>query len=70
MINRITSPSEPYGPRVEDLKESALDVAATVRETVSRAGQSIKEFTIRQPAQALGLALGMGVFLGWIIKRR
>jgi ElaB/YqjD/DUF883 family membrane-anchored ribosome-binding protein len=28
------------------------------------------EYIVKEPAKALGLALGVGVLLGWLIKRR
>jgi ElaB/YqjD/DUF883 family membrane-anchored ribosome-binding protein len=45
-------------------------VAASARERLSQGGEAIKNYTLEQPARALGLALGMGVLLGWLIKRR
>lgn len=70
MIDRIHELERGYGPQAEEIKEMALQYAAAARERLAQGGDSIKEFTVKQPAKALGLALGMGVFLGWLIKRR
>ena len=69
MIDRMKLESE-YGPQAEALKEKALDVAAAAREQLALGTEKVREFTVRKPAQALGVALGMGVLLGWLIKRR
>ncbi len=68
MIDRIRE--QDFGMNAEVAKEKALELAATARERVTQGGNAIRSYTIEQPAKALGLALGMGVLLGWLIKRR
>jgi len=70
MIDRVREMETGFGPTAEAAKEKALDFAASAQEQLSKGGLAIKNFTIEQPARALGLALGMGVLLGWLIKRR
>lgn len=71
MIDRLKNlGGQDLGETVEGLRESALDLTATAREKLARGQDFVRNFTIREPAKALGLALGMGVFLGWLIKRR
>jgi len=70
MIDRIRDGVEGFGPQVEQVREQALDMMATARENLARGNEVVRRFTIEQPAKALGIALGMGVFLGWLIKRR
>lgn len=70
MIDRIREMESGFGPTAEAAREKALDFAATARERFSQGSDAIKAYTIDQPARALGLALGMGVLLGWLIKRR
>lgn len=70
MIDRIRDMGEGMGPQVEQVREQALDMMATAREQWARGNEAVRHFTIEQPAKALGIALGMGVFLGWLIKRR
>lgn len=69
MIDRVRE-VDGFGATADAAKEKALDVVATVRERLTLGGDVLKTYTIEQPARALGLALGMGVLLGWLIKRR
>jgi len=70
MINRLQDASAALGPEVDALKEKALDFAASAKEGLAIGSEAVKDFTIKQPAKALGIALGMGVALGWLLKRR
>ena len=69
MIDRIREVPG-LGTTADAAKEKALDFAATAKERLTMGGSAIKNYTIEQPARALGLALGMGVLFGWLIKRR
>ena len=53
-----------------DLKERALDFAATAREQVSGRTRGLHDYIIKEPTRALGIALVLGVVVGWLIKRR
>jgi ElaB/YqjD/DUF883 family membrane-anchored ribosome-binding protein len=72
MINRLTEKmgGQDFGSTMEGAKESALDMAASARERLSQGQAFVREFTLREPAKALGIAAGIGVLLGWLIKRR
>jgi ElaB/YqjD/DUF883 family membrane-anchored ribosome-binding protein len=70
MIDRIPGLESSYGPQAEQLKERALEYAATAREQLAQGSEKIRDYVVQQPARALGIALGVGVLLGWIIKRR
>jgi len=73
MIDRIQSLQdlqENLGPQAEEIKERALEAAAAARERMNEGLRTLRDFVTEQPVQALGLALGMGVLLGWLIKRR
>jgi len=70
MIDRLQSLGQQFGPQAEQIKEKALDWAATAREQLNEGNEKVRNFVIERPAQALGIALGMGVLLGWWIKRR
>lgn len=61
---------EDLGSKMGEARESALDMTATAREGLAKGQEFVREYTLREPAKALGFALGMGVFLGWLIKRR
>ncbi len=72
MINRLTEKmgGQDFGSSVEGARESALDMAATAREKFSQGQAFVRDYTLREPAKALGIAAGIGVILGWLIKRR
>ena len=70
MIDETRDPESVLGGRVDDLKERALEFAATAREQFSGATRSLKDYIVKEPKRALGFAMGMGVLLGWLIKRR
>jgi len=50
--------------------ELALKCATIARERIAEGSERVKEYAIREPAPALGIALGVGVLIGWWIKRR
>lgn len=54
----------------DDLRESALIYAAAARERLAEECERLKNYTVREPVRALTLAFGVGVFVGWLIKRR
>ncbi len=53
-----------------EIKERALDLAATAKERLAGGTKTLRDYIVKQPVRALGIALGMGVLLGWLIKRR
>jgi len=70
MIDRIQGLESEFGPQAEQLKEKALEYAATARERMAEGSERIRDYVVKEPVRALGIALGVGVFLGWMIKRR
>jgi ElaB/YqjD/DUF883 family membrane-anchored ribosome-binding protein len=70
MIDRMQGLESAYGPQAEEMKERALEYAATAREQLSMGSERIRDYVVKEPARALGIALGVGVLLGWLIKRR
>jgi len=70
MIDRIQDVGSSYGPQLDELKEQALVYAATARERLAEGSDKVREYIVKEPARALGIALGVGVLLGWLIKRR
>jgi len=70
MIDRIQGLESALGPQADELKERALEYAASACEVLSEGTDKVKTFVVNEPARALGIALGLGVLLGWLIKRR
>lgn len=71
MIDRIQGfEGAGFGTQTEQLRDRAIELAAAARERLAQGSESVREYTVKQPARAIGIALGMGVLLGWLIKRR
>lgn len=70
MIDRVQRYENALASQAEELKARALELAGSAREQLSEAGHTIRNYIIEHPAKALGFALGLGVALGWIVKRR
>jgi ElaB/YqjD/DUF883 family membrane-anchored ribosome-binding protein len=70
MVDRLRSVDPGLSDRIDIAKEKALDLAATARERFSGGSDFVRQYIVKEPTRALGLALGMGVILGWLIKRR
>ena len=70
MVDQSSGLETGPGLGVADLKERALDLAATARERFSGGSQGLRDYIVKEPTRALGIAVGMGVLLGWLIKRR
>ncbi len=58
------------GPTAEPLTGLALRCAAIARERIAEGSERVKAYVAREPARALGIALGVGVLIGWLTKRR
>jgi ElaB/YqjD/DUF883 family membrane-anchored ribosome-binding protein len=70
MIDRFQPADMGYADQAEEMKARALEYAEMARERFSEGSEFVKDYVTKQPARALGIALGLGVALGWLIKRR
>ncbi len=70
MIDRVKDLSAGQIPQADEIKERAKDFAATAKEQFFEGRDKLRHFITENPTQALGIAVGMGVLLGWLIKRR
>jgi ElaB/YqjD/DUF883 family membrane-anchored ribosome-binding protein len=70
MNDRIEDIMTSAGPGLDQLQEQAEILAAAARERLAEGREKVRAFIVENPAQALGIALGMGVVLGWLNKRR
>lgn len=55
---------------LEELKERAQEYAAIARERLTEGNDLIRNYVIREPVKAVGIAFGVGVLLGLWLKRR
>jgi ElaB/YqjD/DUF883 family membrane-anchored ribosome-binding protein len=70
MIDRLEALRADSGPQMDALKEQALVYAASARERLAEGTERVRDYIVREPTRALGVAFGVGVLLGWLIKRR
>jgi len=70
MIDRMHSMPTDFGDQAEEMKARVLELASSAREQLAHGSEFVKDYVNKQPARALGIALGVGVVLGWLIKRR
>ena len=70
MIDRLQPSETGFADQAEELKAQALEYALTAQARFAEGSELLKAYVTKQPARALGIALGVGVVLGWLIKRR
>jgi ElaB/YqjD/DUF883 family membrane-anchored ribosome-binding protein len=56
--------------QAQELANVALQCAAIAGARIADAKERIKDYATREPMRALGIALGVGLAIGWWIKRR
>jgi hypothetical protein len=70
----MTDPTRERGTipvtRAEQLAELGLQYLEMACQRLVEQSERIEKYAAREPARALGFALGAGVLLGWVIKRR
>ena len=70
MIDRILDRASAVADPSDEVRETAREYAGVAQARMGELSEYVKAYTLREPARALGIAFGLGVFLGWIIKRR
>ncbi len=56
--------------RSDELTGMAGQLAALARGQVAAGGEYLKEYVRKEPLKALGIAVGLGILVGWWTKRR
>jgi ElaB/YqjD/DUF883 family membrane-anchored ribosome-binding protein len=69
MNDRVQGVRAEFTPQLEDIKAMALQDVAVARERLADVRTIVTDYLAREPVKALGIALGIGVVLGWLIKR-
>ena len=69
MASATSRPADPQWDQ-NDIKERALEIEATAREQLSGGTRGLRDYIVKEPTRALGIALVLGVVVGWLIKRR
>jgi ElaB/YqjD/DUF883 family membrane-anchored ribosome-binding protein len=70
MIDQTRDMETTAGAQATEPMQAALRYGAIACDRIAAANKRLKEYVIREPARALGIALGVGVFIGLLIKRR
>ncbi len=69
MIDRVQGMKARFTPQLEDIKAMARQDVAAARERLADGRAIVTDYVTREPVKALGIALCVGVVLGWLIKR-
>ena len=69
MENRVQGVRAEFTPQLDELKAMARQDMAAVRERIAERGAIVTDYVAREPVKALGIALCVGVALGWLIRR-
>jgi len=56
--------------QAQELAGLALQCAAIAGARIAGAKEQVKNYTRKEPMRALGIALGVGLAIGWWLKRR
>jgi ElaB/YqjD/DUF883 family membrane-anchored ribosome-binding protein len=70
MIDRVQGTRSEFTPQLEEIKAMARQDVAVARERLAEGNAIVKDYVAREPVKALGIALCVGVVLGWLIKPR
>jgi len=69
MSDRIEGVRAEFTPQLDEIKAMARQDVAVARERLAEGRDMVSDFLVREPVKALGIALGVGVILGWLISR-
>ena len=69
MNDRVQGMKPEFTPQLAEIRAMALQDLAVARERLADGRAIVKEYLVREPVKALGIALCVGVVLGWLIKR-
>ena len=69
MIDRVQGMRAEFTPQLEDIKAMARQDAEVARERLAEQTAIVRDYVVREPVKALGIALCVGVVLGWLLKR-
>jgi ElaB/YqjD/DUF883 family membrane-anchored ribosome-binding protein len=70
MIDRAPGTKAEFTPQLDEIKAMARQDVAAARERLADGRAMLSDYLVREPVKALGIALCIGVALGWLIKRR
>lgn len=69
MIERAHGMKAEFTPQLDEIKAMARQDMAVARERLAERSAAVRDYVAREPVKALGIALCVGVVLGWLIRR-
>lgn len=69
MIDRVQGGRAEFTPQLDEIKAMARQDVEAARERWEDGTSLVRDYVIKEPVKALGIALCVGVVLGWLIKR-
>ncbi|MDR3637277.1 MAG: DUF883 C-terminal domain-containing protein [Isosphaeraceae bacterium] len=69
MIDSVQGTKSEFTPQLDEIKAMARQDVAVARERLAERSAIARDYVAREPVKALGIALCVGVVLGWLIKR-
>ncbi|MFI5454813.1 MAG: hypothetical protein ACHRXM_05120 [Isosphaerales bacterium] len=70
MNDRVQVTRSEFTPQLDEIKAMARQDVAVARERLADGTAIVKNYLVREPVKALGIAVCVGVILGWLITRR
>ena len=70
MKERIQGMKTEFTPQMDEIRAMVRQDVAVASERLSEGRAIVTDFMTREPVKALGIALFIGVVLGWLIKPR
>jgi ElaB/YqjD/DUF883 family membrane-anchored ribosome-binding protein len=69
MVDRVQGTKAEFTPQLDEIKAMARQDVAVARERLAEGRAIVSDYVLREPVKALGIALSIGVVLGWLIRR-
>jgi ElaB/YqjD/DUF883 family membrane-anchored ribosome-binding protein len=69
MIDRAQGVKAEFTPQLDEIKAMARQDVAVARERLAERSAFVTDYVAKEPVKALGIALCVGVVLGWLIRR-
>ena len=69
MNDRVQGMKPEFTPQMEEIRAMARQDVAVARERLADGRAIVTDYVVREPVKALGIALFIGVVLGWLIRR-
>ena len=69
MIDHVHDKRAEFTPQLDEIKAMARQDVAAARARLAEGRAMVGDYLVREPIKALGIAVCIGVVLGWLIRR-